>query len=153
MKSREALDRFAQADSLYRDGRPAESLSILEELNGAYPGNKNIMYPLARCLAKLSRTDEALDLCSVLIHQHHVPKAEDLRGRLLEHKSQRPGYPFPDDDLSFEAPDIEIEEGITFETPSDSEPETGTPRPWLRPLAVSLVVAAVLVAGYFLLFS
>lgn len=87
MTTKEATSQFKDADDLYREGRFADALRLLDLLDKAFPGNKNIMFPRARCLAKLARNDEALVLCNQLADLYNHGKARELRARIMGRES------------------------------------------------------------------
>lgn len=88
-----AIDRkdaerlFEEADQLYRDLRYADSLAILDRLNEAFPNKHRILFPRARCLAKLGQFQEALDLCQALVNEHDYDKARPLLRTLSAHQA------------------------------------------------------------------
>ncbi len=73
---------FKQADELYCTGRYQEAMQVLSELNRRYPNTKNILYPLALCLEKLQRTDEAVLICDQLTALFQDPRAAQLKERI-----------------------------------------------------------------------
>jgi len=77
--ARTAESHFKQADSLYRDGRYAEALDYLIELDEAFPSTPNVLFPLARCLRRVGRVDEALAICDDLITRCGDLRALQLR--------------------------------------------------------------------------
>lgn len=79
MDARTAESHFKQADSLYRDGRYAEALDYLIELDEAFPNTPNILFPLARCLRHVGRVDESLAICDDLITRCGDLRALQLR--------------------------------------------------------------------------
>lgn len=99
MDAAQAKAYFKQADDLYNAGRFAEALPILGELNKAFPNQKNVIWPLALCLGKLGRHEEAIRACDLLIAQHGDARAQDLRERLAVHRQAQatpPPLPQPD---------------------------------------------------------
>lgn len=74
--------RYEQASQLYREGKHAEALVILDELNAAYPTKKSILYARAQCLAALGREDEAREICEHLVATFNYPRAERLLAKL-----------------------------------------------------------------------
>ena len=46
---------FDDADALFRACRYEEALAALRALDSAYPGTKNILFPMALCLEHLGR--------------------------------------------------------------------------------------------------
>ena len=84
MTKAEAEKKFADADRLYREEKFGEALVLLNELDRTFPNDRNIMYPRARCLSKMDRYEEALDLCNQLILMHNHDRAQDLKSRILE---------------------------------------------------------------------
>ncbi|MCC6794443.1 MAG: tetratricopeptide repeat protein [Candidatus Hydrogenedentes bacterium] len=79
MDARTAESHFKKADSLYRDGRYAEALDFLIELDEAFPNTPNILFPLARCLRHVGRVDESLAICDDLITRCGDLRALQLR--------------------------------------------------------------------------
>ncbi len=73
---------FKQADELYCAGRYQEAMEVLSDLNRRYPNTKNILYPLALCLEKLQRTDEAVLICDQLTALFQDPRAAQLKERI-----------------------------------------------------------------------
>lgn len=84
MTKAEAEKKFNDADRLYREEKYGEALVLLNELDRTFPNDRNIMYPRARCLSKMDRYEEALDLCNQLILMHNHDRAQDLKSRILE---------------------------------------------------------------------
>ena len=82
----EAERLFHEADKLYREQRFADSLDILDRLNVMYPNKHRVMFPRARCLAKLGKFDDALTVCQTLVEEHDYDKARPLLDKLVEHQ-------------------------------------------------------------------
>lgn len=78
MDAPSARRHFNEADRLFRQGRHAEALQLLQRLNQAFPANKDVLYATALCLRKLGRHDEAARLCHDLIRIHDHSKAKAL---------------------------------------------------------------------------
>ncbi len=83
MDTQESEHKFAQADTLFKQGRYEEAMKILSELDRFHPGAKNIMYPMAMCLEKLDCPGEAQALCDRLIAEFGDPRAVKLKARLM----------------------------------------------------------------------
>lgn len=83
MNEQEARAKFQQADALYRAGQFAQALAVLEELDGAFPNNKNVLFPAALCLEKLGGFDRAELICDAL-EQQKDPRAEQLRTQIQQ---------------------------------------------------------------------
>jgi hypothetical protein len=93
MGKQESLAQFELAGQLFREGRYAESLAILVELNRQHPGSKNILFPLAECLFRVGRLEQASAICSELIAKSGDPKAVSLAERITaaQAPSRAPG--------------------------------------------------------------
>lgn len=79
MDARTAEECFKKADYYYREGLYDGAYGCLAELNTAFPNTPNIMFPLARCLRRLGRSDEALAVCEELITRCSDLRAVQLR--------------------------------------------------------------------------
>lgn len=84
---KEAERLFHEADSLYRAQRYADSLDILNRLNDAFPNQHRILFPRARCLAKLGQFQDALTVCQTLVEEHDYDKAKPLLDQLTQHQA------------------------------------------------------------------
>ena len=67
MNPEELQERYELATDLYRQGRYAESLAIVDELVEHYPANPSLLHARALCLMKVGRLDAASETCSRLI--------------------------------------------------------------------------------------
>lgn len=74
---------FSQADRLYRDRQYADALEILDRLDQEFPDTKRIMHPRARCLHRLGRTDECLQVLELIISRHDHERSKQLKQRVL----------------------------------------------------------------------
>ena len=168
MERREAKEKFRRSDDLYRTEKFAEALAVLDELGAAFPHTKNILFPRARCLARLGRTEEAMAACDTLIAEFNYGRARKLRAELENRQIaamsairpaatvvdgvparaqgfRAPGAP----GLNFAVP------GIDFEAPA--RPHTPAPVPdnwfvsfvkdWGLHVGIGLVVVLLLVGG------
>lgn len=88
-------EQYKRADQLFKEGKYAESLQILDQLDQAVPNNKNISYARAMSLAKLNRRDEALAVCEFLIKNFGDPKAVKLQQSLQSQQRAAPTQPLP----------------------------------------------------------
>lgn len=79
---KESREKFKRADELFREERFAEALSLLIELDACHPNTRNILVPMALCLDRLGREDEALFLCERLVRQFADTRARALLERL-----------------------------------------------------------------------
>lgn len=70
MDAEEAKQSHGQAGRLYREGRYGEALSLLNALERAFPGHKDIMLHRALCLWRTGEPHEAYRLLDDL-HQSH----------------------------------------------------------------------------------
>jgi len=76
-------EKFDRADRLYQANRFEESLLLLAELDKEFPNTKHILYPMALCLERLGRADEALQLCNLLIQRFQDERAHVLKARIV----------------------------------------------------------------------
>ena len=84
-----ASGKFREADERFRQARYDEALEILRDLAEKFPGNRQVKFPLAKCLAELGQYPEALELCQDLIDAHGYEPAAGLKARMEE--KQRSG--------------------------------------------------------------
>ena len=171
MNSPQAQDKFNRADALYREGHYEAALKVLHELEREYPGERNILYPLARCLSKLSRDTEALRICDELIEKYQHPKAKELRALIVTqetvissfgHGDEIPSGGDPDATLETNRlPDSAQEENMSQElTPTviskvlpGTKPDRRPLNPWVKTCVVSAIVMVSIVTGYVVLFG
>ncbi len=84
MQRHTAQNKFGQADQLFQQSRFDEALSLLDELDQAFPNSPNVMYPRARCLVEIGETNEAMDLLDELVVQFQHEEAMQLKGELQD---------------------------------------------------------------------
>ena len=142
-----AVVLFREADRLYRREKYLTALEILEELDGLFPDDRNVLFPKARCLAKLERMDEAYDLCEEIIEKFDYARAHELRALILKSRST-PGFVIPVLDLEYES-DEEDDSVFSFleESPwgDDATPvRGGSKKVWLLLFFGVVVVGVVL---------
>jgi hypothetical protein len=87
MEKNEAKEKFRLADRLFAEQQFAAALKVLTELNAAFPNERHVLYPMARCLAGLGRNGEALDLADRVIRQFNYGPAIELYKKLKELKT------------------------------------------------------------------
>jgi predicted esterase len=75
----EAASAFHLADTLYRQGRYQDALSLLDGVDREFPRTRNVMYARALCLAGLGRKNEAVELCDALLERFAEPRAVELK--------------------------------------------------------------------------
>ncbi len=144
MTPKEAKENFVRAGDLYLAGRFDEALDLLDKIDQRFPGNKNIMFPRARCLAKLQRNDEAVVVCNLLAEFYDHDRAREFRERILGRGGAASG-----DTAAFEALNLGGED--------DSLPTRGGPARWDGAWAtvalVTIIVGLIIAAGYYTLFA
>lgn len=79
---KESREKFKRADLLFREEKFGEALALLTELDAAHPNTRNILVPMALCLDRLGRKDEALPLCELLVRRFADTRARELLERL-----------------------------------------------------------------------
>jgi len=88
MNAGEAQQQFQKAGQLYRAGKFADALSILDGLSAAFPNKAEVVHARALALAGLGRLIEAANLCDTLT------RLGDSRGEVLKSKlAVRPPAP------------------------------------------------------------
>ena len=110
MENNTALDLFARADAMYRQGHYEESLAALRKLAVPFPENSTLLYAMALCLERLEQRDEAVSLCDRLVREFHFDKAVILKARLITTPS--------------DPPEEAVAEGMTVVWPSSMDMES-----------------------------
>lgn len=142
-------EKFKRADQLFRDGDFTQALALLEELDREHPDTRNILVPMAMCLDRLGRPEEALPLAERLTRQFADSRARALAERLrlpralpevhvdalLNHHDFAAAYDLPD-----------LGPGTTVPVPEQSEVEESR---W--PMALLCGGCALLIFGLLLL--
>ncbi|MDZ4859084.1 MAG: thioredoxin family protein [Candidatus Hydrogenedentes bacterium] len=82
MHTKEARNKFREADQLFREKKFPEALAVLDDLDKEFPDTKNVLYPRAMCLARVGRFEEALELCRQLKVEFGDPRGEKLMGKI-----------------------------------------------------------------------
>lgn len=90
MDASEGTAMFQQADSLFRAGRYHEALALLARLNEAWPGQVNVLLPMAYCLERLGQPAEALNVARHILAQGEHPRARQLVNHLLANTPTQP---------------------------------------------------------------
>ncbi len=62
---------FVEMEALYKAGRYEDALEAVQRLDREFPHRKSIMFPLAACLMRVERLDEARKLFEQLVVQHN----------------------------------------------------------------------------------
>ncbi|HIA46874.1 MAG TPA: tetratricopeptide repeat protein [Candidatus Hydrogenedentes bacterium] len=73
---------FDQAEQHFRNNEFDAALQILNQLNRAFPGNKDVLYPMAQCMANSNRPDDARKTCDFLVQRFDHPGAKKLLTQL-----------------------------------------------------------------------
>lgn len=82
MEKDQAREKFRLADRLFNEQQFGPALKVLTELNAAFPNERHILYPMARCLAGLGRNGEAIDLADRIVREFDYAPAMDLYRKL-----------------------------------------------------------------------
>jgi hypothetical protein len=147
MEASESKERFKRADTLFRAGEYQQALHILSGLNQAHPNTKNVLYPMAMCLERLGRADDALPLCVRLIEQFQDPRAQALKDRIAHLAAARPQPANGLFDLDYSGLDDSAIQGDLLDIPTTTlayKPVEPDPFPWLKYTLIGLGVAAIL---------
>lgn len=83
MGDNEFKTRYRKAVELYRQGKCAEALNVLDALDQAVPNKREIMWPRAQCLQRLGRTDDAIEVCDALIAQFGDERAIAMKQEMF----------------------------------------------------------------------
>ncbi|MBI4560271.1 MAG: tetratricopeptide repeat protein [Candidatus Hydrogenedentes bacterium] len=78
MRNKEATQKFRDADRFYKEGKYADALAILDELEDEFPNTKNVMYPRALCLRHLGQPEKAKAIAERLVKLFNDPRAKQL---------------------------------------------------------------------------
>lgn len=156
IERKEAERLFSEADALYRQHSYAESLEILDRLDAAFPNQHRVLFPRARCLAKLGRFQESLAVCRTLVERHDYRKAQPLLETLLQRQAAPSTVelePYVDPESGFQTPPPT--DGRAFDSKIDlkSPPPMGVSeaevkRSGLTAVAAVLLIIAVAGGGY-----
>lgn len=149
MRNDEATRLFKEANELYQEQRYSEALQALDRLDKAFPQEKKIMRPRARCLFKLNRRREAHAVCEDLVERFDDDKAKRMLTRLDALQAEQQAATlnlddlFGEDDLNVahlgeNAPAVPEQAGAAPAQPSGGV-STGT---W------AMIGIAVLVVGF-----
>lgn len=146
MNENEAKALFRQAADIYKDGDYKDALKIFDRLDAAFPNNVRVMYPRARCFAKLGRIDEAVALCDVLITRYRHESAAELKAQLQPGKPANVAAPFDFEDTAFDPLDISVDEKLAsaFERPPTPARKTNVPSPKVIGAVVGGVVIVLI---------
>ena len=77
-----ASQKFQQSVRLFSQKRYVEALILLDELNAAFPKQKQVLYGRAQCLAELQRHAEAIAVCDQAIEWFDDANAKKLKARI-----------------------------------------------------------------------
>lgn len=93
MDREQVTQKFQQASRLYMEKKYTEALAILDEVNRAFPNNKDILYARGRCLARLGRLDEARIICDQLTTVFSDPRGEQLKAKIAAEQAAGAEWP------------------------------------------------------------
>jgi hypothetical protein len=149
MDASHGTERFRQADALFQAGNHAQALAVLIELNREWPGQPNVLLPMALCMERLGRPAAALHVARMVLEKGEHPRARQLLNHLLANTpTQAPVPPVPDPQADLlRVPDL-------FGPPPPRATPKPAPAPWtdwrvVVAVAGVLLLLAVLVAPLF----
>ena len=87
MDTTQAKHKYAQAGTLFKQGKYGEALLLLNELAEAYPASPDVLHARAMVLVQIGKTAEAAELCDRLAEELHDPRGKRLKAEL----ETRPG--------------------------------------------------------------
>ena len=79
MDAAQSKAAFEQAKLHFANDEFQQAYTILNGLNKAFPGDKNVLFPMARCLVKLNQPESAQKACDFLIQKFDHPGAKQLK--------------------------------------------------------------------------
>lgn len=144
MDRSEAHYQFREADTLYRQRHYEEALAMLRRLDRDHPDTRHILYPIARCLSRLERYDEAIELTGRIAEQFDYGPARELHERLRKRTESAPIVNISSFDVDLSAP-------LPFASGTSPPPIPGESSPsaslnWALCLGL-IVILAILVVG------
>lgn len=145
MDARTAEFRFKEADTLYREGRYDEALDCLIELDEAFPNTPNVLFPLARCMRRLGRNEEALAICDDLVTRCGDLRAVQLRDFIRTHRNApMDPTPMPASAAALEGLPQHAHAGVLDDLlrPTDAPPPLPPIRETRRPNWIAIIGAA-----------
>lgn len=144
MDRSEAHYQFRQADTLYRQRYYEEALAMLRKLDRDHPDTRHILYPIARCLSRLERYDEAIELTGRIAEQFDYGPARELHERLRKSTESAPIVNISSLDIDLSAP-LQFASG-TSPPPLPGESSPSASLNWALCLGL-IVMLAILVVG------
>lgn len=143
MEAIHGKQRFKSADALFRAGRYEEALAALDALNSRYPNTRNVLFPMALCLERLGRQDEALQLCKTLVAEFQDRRAAEMEQRLRPTQLSLDAYAWASE---YDLPDLGPMHTVPVPVQDDERPA-----PWVVASTVggvSLTLLAILCAPF-----
>lgn len=139
MDAEQSRDAFKQAEAHFLKDEYNEALQVLNQLNQAHPGTKNILFPMAQCMARTNRMDDAKKICDFLVEKFDHPGAKQMIPQLQ-------AVPDPMADLGLDALNIDLDSGPSaYSANADRKPlEAAGPLAEAAPylLWAGLIIAA-----------
>lgn len=87
MDRSDARVKFQDADRLFQSRQYAAALDILNDLDRQFPGERHILYPIARCLSRMKRYSQAREIAIRLVEEFDYLPAQELVDRIDRHQS------------------------------------------------------------------
>lgn len=82
MADAKTIQKFRDAQELFRQERWAEALRLFDDLSLSYKSDKDIMLNRAMCLARIGKEEEAELLCDHITVVHKDPRGAQLKAQI-----------------------------------------------------------------------
>jgi len=128
MDAQQSKAAFNKAGQHFQNQQYNEALQILNQLNKANPGNKDILYPMSQCMVKTDRLESAQKICDFLIEKFDHAGAKKVAGEIQAANDPMAGLDVGGlgiDNLSGDLGDLSG--GLDMDIGGSSKPKTAPP--------------------------